>query len=108
MRDDATRSAIAEMGHCSRLIVIEHEQPYGRREIALLAVRIDSANQNRQRRPAALGNILQPLPERFHLRLLRVEYFTGDYQGSPRTRITRRGRERYPAKLSSNRAIGRK
>jgi hypothetical protein len=89
-----------------RISRLRHE--YGRREIALLAVRIDAANQNRQRRPAALGNILQPLPERFHLRLLRVEYFTGDYQGSPRTRITRRGRERYPAKLSSNRAIGRK
>jgi hypothetical protein len=30
---------------CSCLIVIEHEQPYGRREITLLAVSIDADNQ---------------------------------------------------------------
>jgi hypothetical protein len=52
----------------------------------------------------------KPLLEKAQSRISfsALETFTGDYRGSLRTRITRRGRERYPAKLSSNRAIGRK
>ena len=46
MRDDSTWSAVAEMRPCSRLIVIEHEQPYGRRKVAVFAVSIDAANKS--------------------------------------------------------------
>ena len=46
------------------LIVTEHEQPYGRGEIAVLALRIDAADQIGQRHAAAGGDILQSAPER--------------------------------------------
>ena len=59
IRDDGTWSAVAEICRSSCLIVIEHEQPYGRREITLFAVNIDSVDKIPQRCPAAAGDILQ-------------------------------------------------
>ena len=40
---------------CSHLIVIEHNQPYGRREVRVFAVNIDAAHQFRQRLPSVLA-----------------------------------------------------
>src|SRR5215831_11080823 len=49
---------------CSRLIVIEHKQPYGRRKVRVFAVDIDTADQIGQRLPFGLGDIFQAFPER--------------------------------------------
>lgn len=43
--------------------MIEHEQPEGRRKIAVLALSIDAGYQIGQRRAAALGDFLQALPK---------------------------------------------
>jgi hypothetical protein len=48
---------------CSGLIVTEHEQPQSGRQIAVLTVNVDPADQIGQRHPAGCGDILQPSPE---------------------------------------------
>ena len=47
---------------CSGLIVIEDEQPQSGRQIAVLTVNVDPADQIGQRHPAGCGDILQPSP----------------------------------------------
>jgi hypothetical protein len=54
----------ASIGRCGvRLIVVEHEQPYSRGEIAVLALGVDTADQISQRHTAACSYILQSSPE---------------------------------------------
>jgi hypothetical protein len=45
-------------------IVIEHEQPYGRRQVAVLAVGVDSGDEIRQGDVPSARDILEALPER--------------------------------------------
>src|SRR5262249_54334377 len=45
-------------------VEVEHEETYGRRQVAVLSLRIDRGDQVRQRHVAPAGNLLEPFPER--------------------------------------------
>src|SRR5215475_7969121 len=58
------RPGLAGWARGEVLEVVEHEQADRRRQIALLAVRVDFANQFGQRHAELLGNLLHTCPER--------------------------------------------
>src|SRR2546430_5660730 len=45
-------------------VEVEHEETNGRRQVAVLSLRIDHGDEVRQRHVAPAGNLLEPFPER--------------------------------------------
>src|SRR5215475_4185377 len=63
-RDQRARPGLAGRARGEALKVVEHEQADRRRQIALLAVRVNFANQLGQRYAELLGNLLHACPKR--------------------------------------------